>query len=276
MNAWMKVQFQNLMAFLVAHPVVKNFLDWAVKSVLVAVASYVMTALNPSQGSTFNFAGLAAVVGLTVKAVIQHAFDVFLLNSAPATPQATLALKRGGSVPPQISGGSMKKIGLFFALFLLMASTAMAWDLPGAPFSYGPQFQKLALIAPVSTENDWILMPITDVNFNLGQADNYGLGAAYGLVFAAVQPEDATHVNVNPFFFIGPFISANVGEFVNSNGKDAPSAEFGFVVGLPKLDANIPEIGVQCGWDTRGGPAILSIDASFPLMIAPDSTIVKL
>lgn len=164
---------------------------------------------------------------------------------------------------------------LTLLVLALFSSMAFAWELPAKNIHLGGDKLSLGASAGLS-EDCFLLMPITDVSFNLGQANNYGLGGAYGFVFANVSPADATHVNVMPYFFIGPFISANVSEFVNSNGKDAPGATIGLVLGLPKLDKDIPEIAVQFGWDLRGGPSTISIDAAFPLMIAPDSTIHKL
>lgn len=156
----------------------------------------------------------------------------------------------------------MKK--LFFA-FLLLASTANAGWLTDP------------IQPPVGGEVDWILAPIGALEFAPSTPSNYGLTLAESVGIAKVLPADATHVVISPYFFVGAFVAADIGMWVNSNGTQAISIDYGIMVGLPKLDDTLPEVAFSAAWNSiNRGDAKLMINVAFPADILSDILVHKL
>lgn len=173
----------------------------------------------------------------------------------------------------------MKKFACFsfmLVLGLLMAQVGFGWDVPGSSFGLGKDGAKLGIAMPAAGGEDaFILMPTTNIGFDLANSANFGLGVSYSFMFAHVEAVNPTTAKVSPFFGVGPFISANVGKWISSQGNAPLSANIGFIFIGPMIQ-DFPELGLELGWQTDTGAKILEINASFPLIIAPDSTIHKL
>lgn len=173
----------------------------------------------------------------------------------------------------------MKKFSCFslmLVLGLLFTQMSFGWNLPGKSFGMGKEtVNKWTPAADVGGEDDFILMPTTNIGFDVANSANFGLGVSYSIMFANVTAVDANTAKISPFFGVGPFISANVGNWVASNGSAPLSANIGIEFIGPSIQ-DFPELGFQIGWDTTTGARTTLVNASFPLIIAPDSTIHKL
>lgn len=139
----------------------------------------------------------------------------------------------------------MKKI---FAVLLLMAgcSSAMA--------DWGIQ-------SPASPEDAFILGPIGAVEFNPSNSNNYGLALSESFVYGKLSSgPDSNHTLVSPYAFIGLFVAADVGQWVDTNANAPVVFDYGIMVGLPKLDVTLPEVAFSYNFRTNG----FLIDAAFP------------
>lgn len=156
----------------------------------------------------------------------------------------------------------MKKFFILFSLLMVMG------------FSVGNANQLFATLNPPSTgEDDFILAPIGSAEFNPSTANNYGLAISESLTFANVLPgQDSKHVVVAPYAFVGFFGAANIGQWVASNGGANWVLDYGVMVGLPKLDASIPEVAFS--YNFRDGNFLINI--AFPADILPTLLVHKL
>lgn len=126
-------------------------------------------------------------------------------------------------------------------------------------------------------EVDWILAPIGALEFAPSTPSNYGLTLAESIGIARVLPADPSHVVISPYFFVGGFVAADIGMWVNSNGQQAISLDYGLMVGLPKLDDTLPEVAFSAAWNSiNRGDAKLMINVAFPADILPDILVHKL
>ena len=158
---------------------------------------------------------------------------------------------------------SLKILLVGFALFLVSSAYA----------------NPLAGISPVTApEDDFIIAPIGAAEFNPSTPNNYGLAISEAFAFAKLMPgPDSNHVAVSPYFFVGPFICANIGQWVSTNGNSPWSLDYGLMVGLPKLDETLPEVAFSATWNSiTGGPAKLTIDVAFPVDILNNILVHKL
>jgi len=130
---------------------------------------------------------------------------------------------------------------------------------------------------PPGGEIDWVLAPIGAIEFAPSTPSNYGLVLAESIGLANVLPADQSHVVVSPYFFVGGFVAADIGMWVNSNGQSAISLDYGLMVGLPKLDDTLPEVAFSAAWNSiNRGDAKLMINVAFPADILPDILVHRL
>ena len=131
---------------------------------------------------------------------------------------------------------------------------------------------------PVGGEDDLVLMPFTNVNaYTVNTKTNYGLGLAWGLAFANVQPETATSVDIQPYAFIAPYASVEIANWINSQGNAPWSVDYGLMIGLPQLDTAIPEIGLTINWNSlTGNTSSIGIVLAFPTDILSDKLVRKI
>lgn len=141
--------------------------------------------------------------------------------------------------------------------------------LVGTPASANPL--GVPLNPPALGEDDFLLAPIGAIEFNPTTPNNYGLAISESFAFAHVLPSDDKHVVVEPYGFVGLFGAANIGQWVATNGGASWSVDYGIMVGLPKLDASVPEVAFSATWNTiNRGDAKLFINIAFPADILPD------
>lgn len=164
------------------------------------------------------------------------------------------------AVQPNVPQPTGQKIGMFLAFFL-MAGMASA--------------NPLAAIAqpPAGGEDVFVVAPIGSIEFNPTTKDNYGLAFTECISFAKVLPgQDANHVMVSPYVFVGIFGAANIGDWVAANGGAAWQFDYGPMVGLPKLDDTLPEVAFSYNLRTSQ----FMINAAFPVDILPSILVHKL
>ena len=210
-------------------------------SVLVAVVAFVATnGVDPSK------AWISGLVGAVLGAITGW------LNGSPAGTNP--------AVTPSAPAAQGQKIGMFLAFFL-MAGMASA--------------NPLAAIAqpPAGGEDVFVVAPIGSIEFNPTTKDNYGLAFTECISFAKVLPgQDANHVMVSPYVFVGIFGAANIGDWVAANGGAAWQFDYGPMVGLPKLDDTLPEVAFSYNLRTSQ----FMINAAFPVDILPSILVHKL
>ena len=83
----------------------------------------------------------------------------------------------------------MKKIFSLIAISLLslaLVSPAGAWLVPQQSHA------KLTLTPAAEGETDFLLMPTTNIGFDISDAKNFGLGLGYSFILGKVTPADAT------------------------------------------------------------------------------------
>lgn len=93
---WLKMQQQNLAAWLAAHPKVVTFINGAERAALLAALAYIgqNVSADTATPSTFKLAGLGYAVVLALKLYAGNAAHDFFLSSAAQKPAELLAAKR--------------------------------------------------------------------------------------------------------------------------------------------------------------------------------------
>ena len=238
-------------------PSLKNYLD---SGALVTPQGLVVAGITATLSALWTLAGKAPSNSPLAIAT------QLIPNSVIQTEIKNLATSAGSAVE-----NSIKKAGLFFIGFLLLASIAQATNPIGVPLG----------MVPSNGENCWLAMPFTNVNeYTLNNQTNYGLGVAYGLAFANVTPSTPTSVNIDPFVFLAVYDSVEIADWVNHTGP--LSDDYGLMLGLPRLDSSIPEICLTLNWNslTNGDPfkqsATIGIATSFPTDILSNFLVRKI
>ena len=155
-------------------------------------------------------------------------------------------------------------------LFLLLALTLISSVAVAGPIG-------LAINPPAGGEDAFILAPIGALEFNPTTKADYGLAISESLAFARLFPADDKHVVISPYAFVGVFAAANIGKWVDTNGNAPLSVDYGFMVGLPKLDMTIPEVAFSLKWNSiNRGAAQIMVNAAFPSDILSDILVSKL
>lgn len=177
-----------------------------------------------------------------------------------------------------------KSFGMFvFAVIAMLGSNLWAgWSFPDKPLGMerGGGGEKMAL-SPGSSGDMGILSPVVDMNFDLANTSNFGLGGAYCLTWSNVTPNasDPSKSNVSPYLGVGPCFSFNnVGDWISSGGNIPLDAYAGFIVIAPDLGigGSFPQLGVQVEWSCLTGERQLRFDADFAAMLLPNTTIARL
>jgi hypothetical protein len=160
----------------------------------------------------------------------------------------------------------MKKI--FFLILLCVGMSA---------HSFGGALSGITS-PPAGGENAWVIAPIGAAEFNPSSSNNYGLAISEAIGYANLLPgADSSHVVVSPYAFVGPFLAANIGQWVATNGGAQISFDYGLMIGLPKLDATLPEVAFSATWNTVNHQGCkLLIDVAFPADILSDILVHKL
>jgi len=152
------------------------------------------------------------------------------------------------------------KAGMVLALLGLMSLTPVLANPIGVPLNPGPNGEDALVMAPLGA-----------LEFNPSNSSNYGLAFSESLAFAHVTMADDSHVAIDPYLFVGLFGAANIGGWVNSNGGEPWTLDYGVMVGLPKLDATLPEVAFSAKWNSEvRGSAVMMINVAFPVDILPD------
>jgi len=236
-------------------------------AVLPAVKSYILM-----PGAPLTFGGLTPVITgafLTgiVSALKHDPSQIISTLAANVTPDQianantvidakVLALipKPKSAVPPSA--------GLFLIGLLLLA---------GSSFAANPISVIGVPVSPTLQEDDFLLMPFTNVNiYTANGKTNYGLGVAYGLAYANVNPQGDGSYQVSPFCYVAPYCSLEIANWINSATLSPVSVDYGLMVGLPQLDPSIAQVGLTINWNSLNNQFLdshptIGISAAFPL-----------
>lgn len=200
--------------------------------------------LLASQGfHSFYHAVLAGVVGyITANGV--NSSKAWISGLVTAVIGAWVGWYNGSpagtnpAVTPSAPAAQGTKIGMFFLAFLLMASSAMAWDFPKNSVKLAPKLGAV-LGETVGAQSDiFAAVPYFSGNFKFSiptLAGSGGLGLDEAIGIFRVSPNTDGTVNVNPQLFLGVGLHAYPGQFLENNLSGAVPVDFGIELGVPTI-----------------------------------------
>lgn len=262
----------------IGHALLGAVVGFVLPSIQQAIQAYLST---PGASISFLFHP-AGLVPILVSATIGG-----LLAAGKNSPISAVNLLAGNVTPAQAANAASiidakvlaaipvakpvtvapVKTAMFFISLLLLTASAFATNPIGVPLN-----------PPVNGEDDLLFMPFTNVNaYTVNTKTNYGLGVAWGLAFANVQPNSATSVDISPYAFFAPYASVEIANWINTQGQSPLSVDYGIMVGLPQLDSAVPEIGFTVNWNSlTGNTSTLGIVLAFPTDILSDALVRKI
>lgn len=109
MSTWEKVKFwlagivKGFNDYLMAHPVLKNWIDGLEKVVMGTAISYILACLSPEHTQAFTISGFVFSVWGAIKAYSQNLHDIVLANTQDITqaiqPTGTAAVNKSALTP---------------------------------------------------------------------------------------------------------------------------------------------------------------------------------
>lgn len=165
-------------------------------------------------------------------------------------------------------------LSMFAVCALMFSSLAFSWELPKQSVKFTAE--RSGLMPALGGEDDFILVPTTNIGFDVANASNFGLGFSYDFMFANLKMADATNVTCSPYLGVGPtFYFNNLGDWLTSQASIPLSATLGLNIIGPQIQG-FPSVGVLLGFQTDNGAKVFKANLNFPLLVFPNDTIKKL
>jgi len=168
----------------------------------------------------------------------------------------------------------MKRI-IASLLFLMFASTVLAWEVPARPFGL-EKSDRLTLTPAVGGENDLVLIPTASLGYGVGPSNvpSYGYSGAYDLVFGDVTPSSTVGTaQLTPYIGAGLSLYVDMGPWINSALVNPILADGGFNVIGPQINGLVPSF--QMTWNFQTGEKQTIVNLTVPFAVFSNSTIIK-